>query len=98
MGKVAFLRGLGRRLLPVTGGGAAGGANVQPGQPASCSGHGVGGLTGEGEVSLLPADGDSYHAGGPGVLAELAHEALLAGRCQHFALPPALMYSSSSTK
>jgi len=38
------------------------GANVQPGQPASCAGRVVGGLTGEGGVSLLPADGDGHHA------------------------------------
>jgi hypothetical protein len=39
-----------------------GGAKIQPVQPASGAGHLAGRRTGQGEVSLLPADGDSHHA------------------------------------
>jgi hypothetical protein len=46
--------------LPVGSGGAARRADVHSVHPASRAGHIVGGLAGQGKVSLLPADGHAY--------------------------------------
>src|SRR5260370_6187832 len=54
--------GLDACRLPVSSDGAVRSANVHSVQPASCAGHAVGCLAGQGEVSVLPADGDAPHA------------------------------------
>jgi hypothetical protein len=46
--------------------GAVRSANAHTVQPASCPGHVVGCVTGQGEACLLPVDGHAHHADDPG--------------------------------